>query len=172
MDPEKRTTLYEQAAANPNKADAAKFLSQNYGVKPEVPWFLFLNSLRLPIQAIADLLHTWGINIPLWVWSLVWYILNHETRTELLSLLKHFGQEFNNSYISGLFKTRKGQMIDEKLNLSQIKKTTHMQGTDVDYLMQVIEQVFIKLLTNKDVFNIKFAEYLSKVTLSEMDRIG
>ena len=172
MDPEKRIAIYEQAAAIPSQNEAAKFLSQNYGVKTKVPWFLFLSSLRLPQQAMADLLHTWGINIALWVWSLVWYILNHETRKKLLELLKHFGQQFNNGYISKLFKTRKGQMIDEKLNLSEIKKTTHMQGTDVAYLMQVIEEIVIQLLSRQEIFNIKFPEYISKITIPEWRELG
>ena len=35
-------------------------------------WFLFLSSLRLPQQLMADLLHTWGINIPLWTICIIW----------------------------------------------------------------------------------------------------
>ena len=144
MDNEKRIVVYEQAAKMSSQDAAAKYLSQNYGLNNQVPWFLFLASMRLPEQLMSDLLHTWGINIPIWVLSLFWYILNEEGRKLFLEYLKDCGLKYNNSYITRLFKTKKGLMIDEKLGLTEIRKTIHMQ---VSFLKNVF-LCFLKKLAN------------------------
>jgi hypothetical protein len=175
MTHERRLLVYKHAETL-SPSYSKEFLRKEYGLSDKVCAFTFSKALRVPDNAIADLLHNLGLNTGGWVLALVFYLLNEQSgRQCMINELKRYGTDLKNSLITKMFQTKKSKMIQansnmysytsskqihtdsiqntplppkNKLSLTQIKKSLKLKGTDYKLLFTVLDQIILQI--NKD----------------------
>jgi hypothetical protein len=97
------------------KTAGKEWLSKNYGLTAQPCAFSYCVTLALPDSAIPDLLHNFEINVPSYMFSLLFHLFNLDGRVALTKQLALVGEKRNNWLIRYMFRNRKNeQMVDEK----------------------------------------------------------